>query len=165
MTSKRYLTALVGLAFALAAPATASAEQFDPSTEFKLKDWVPIHIGGGGMMKRDLAHKTKVAPGQLEAFLTMAPMTVGETIGMLVFGGVLPRHPDLRVVIAEGGIGWLAYYVLRHDLSEHEEGHRAALREGAGCRPAGHALRQRGEGLRTERVAGGCVKAVATAHG
>src|SRR5207248_11274769 len=89
---------------------------------------------------------------QLEAFLTMAPMTVGETIGMLVFGGVLPRHPDLRVVIAEGGIGWLAYYVLRHDLSEHEEGHRAALRESAGCRPAGDALRQRGEGLRTERV-------------
>jgi F-type H+-transporting ATPase subunit a len=35
------LTALV-----LAAPATASAETFDPSTEFELKDWVPIHIGG-----------------------------------------------------------------------------------------------------------------------
>ena len=52
---------------------------------------------------------------QLEAFLTMAPMTVGETIGMLVFGGVLPRHPDLRVVIAEGGIGWLAYYLERID--------------------------------------------------
>ena len=46
MTSKRYLTGLTGLAFALAAPATASAEQFDPSTEFKLNDWVPIHIGG-----------------------------------------------------------------------------------------------------------------------
>ena len=46
MTSKRYLTGLIGLAFALAAPATASAEQFDPSTEFKLNDWVPIHIGG-----------------------------------------------------------------------------------------------------------------------
>jgi hypothetical protein len=26
---------------------------------------------------------------------------------------------------------------------------------GAGCRPAGDALRQRGEGLRTERVEGG----------
>jgi hypothetical protein len=31
---------------ALAAPATASAETFDPSQEFKLKDWVPIHLGG-----------------------------------------------------------------------------------------------------------------------
>jgi F-type H+-transporting ATPase subunit a len=34
---------LIGLA--LAAPAAASAEQFDPSDEFKLKDWVPIHLG------------------------------------------------------------------------------------------------------------------------
>ena len=31
---------------ALAVPATASAETFDPSQEFKLKDWVPIHVGG-----------------------------------------------------------------------------------------------------------------------
>jgi len=30
----------------LAAPATASAEDFNPSDEFALKDWVPIHLGG-----------------------------------------------------------------------------------------------------------------------
>jgi F-type H+-transporting ATPase subunit a len=41
---RRLLTALIGLA--LIAPAAASAESFDPSQEFKLKDWVPIHIGG-----------------------------------------------------------------------------------------------------------------------
>jgi F-type H+-transporting ATPase subunit a len=34
------------LALALTAPATASAATFDPSQEFKLKDWVPIHVGG-----------------------------------------------------------------------------------------------------------------------
>jgi F-type H+-transporting ATPase subunit a len=34
------------IAVALLAPAAASAESFDPSEEFKLKDWVPIHIGG-----------------------------------------------------------------------------------------------------------------------
>jgi F-type H+-transporting ATPase subunit a len=33
-------------ALALAAPASASAETFDPSDEFALKDWVPIHVGG-----------------------------------------------------------------------------------------------------------------------
>jgi F-type H+-transporting ATPase subunit a len=41
---KRLTTAVIGLA--LLAPATASAAQFDPSDEFKLKDWVPIHLGG-----------------------------------------------------------------------------------------------------------------------
>ncbi len=35
---------LVGLV--LAAPASASAASFDPSSEFALKDWVPIHLGG-----------------------------------------------------------------------------------------------------------------------
>jgi F-type H+-transporting ATPase subunit a len=41
---KHLVTALIGLALLL--PATASAESFDPSTEFNLKDWVPIHLGG-----------------------------------------------------------------------------------------------------------------------
>jgi F-type H+-transporting ATPase subunit a len=41
---KRLVIALTSLA--LIAPATASAEQFDPSNEFNLKDWVPIHLGG-----------------------------------------------------------------------------------------------------------------------
>jgi len=44
VTFRRLLAALMTLA--LLAPATASAEDFDPSTEFKLKDWVPIHLGG-----------------------------------------------------------------------------------------------------------------------
>jgi F-type H+-transporting ATPase subunit a len=42
--STRVLTACIALA--LLAPATASAKDFDPSDEFALKDWVPIHLGG-----------------------------------------------------------------------------------------------------------------------
>jgi F-type H+-transporting ATPase subunit a len=41
---KAIITALVALM--LVAPATASATDFNPSDEFKLKDWVPIHLGG-----------------------------------------------------------------------------------------------------------------------
>jgi F-type H+-transporting ATPase subunit a len=33
------------LGLALIAPASAAAEDFDPSDEFKLHDWVPIHLG------------------------------------------------------------------------------------------------------------------------
>lgn len=76
---------------------------------------VSIHIGGGAMMRRDLVQAMQVAPGTLEAFITLAPMTVAETIGMLIFGGVLARHPQVRVVIAEGGIGWMAYFLERID--------------------------------------------------
>jgi F-type H+-transporting ATPase subunit a len=44
VTFRRLFAALVTLS--LLAPATASAADFDPSEEFKLKDWVPIHLGG-----------------------------------------------------------------------------------------------------------------------
>jgi F-type H+-transporting ATPase subunit a len=44
MKLKRLVFTLIGAA--LVAPAAASAETFDPSTEFELKEWVPIHLGG-----------------------------------------------------------------------------------------------------------------------
>jgi F-type H+-transporting ATPase subunit a len=44
MKLRRLIIALTTLA--LLAPAAASAETFDPSDEFQLKEWVPIHIGG-----------------------------------------------------------------------------------------------------------------------
>ncbi len=43
MKVSRLVATLLGLA--LIAPATSSAATFDPSDEFKLKDWVPIHLG------------------------------------------------------------------------------------------------------------------------
>jgi F-type H+-transporting ATPase subunit a len=43
MKLKRLLFGLITLVLLL--PSAASAETFDPSTEFKLKDWVPIHLG------------------------------------------------------------------------------------------------------------------------
>jgi predicted TIM-barrel fold metal-dependent hydrolase len=34
---------------------------------------------------------------------------------MMIFSGVLERHPRLRLVLAESGIGWLPYFVRRLD--------------------------------------------------
>jgi predicted TIM-barrel fold metal-dependent hydrolase len=48
------------------------------------------------------------------AYASMAALAVPikyraiETVAQLVFGGVLDRHPRLRVVLVESGIGWLA---------------------------------------------------------
>jgi predicted TIM-barrel fold metal-dependent hydrolase len=84
----------------------AAAEQRRP---------VNIHIGGGALRRRNLLHGQNPPPGQKEAFLSIAPMSIAETLAMLVFGGTFERHPDLRVVIAEGGIGWTAYFVERMD--------------------------------------------------
>ena len=46
MRLRRTWQLLLSLALlALALPMTASAEDFDPSEEFELKEWIPIHIG------------------------------------------------------------------------------------------------------------------------
>jgi predicted TIM-barrel fold metal-dependent hydrolase len=76
---------------------------------------VNIHIGGGALRRRNLLYGENPPPGLKEAFLCIAPMSIAETLAMLVFGGTLERHPDLRVIIAEGGIGWLAYFLERMD--------------------------------------------------
>ena len=91
----------------------AAAEQKRP---------VSIHIGGGSMVKRGALSLATPAPGQLEAFVCLTPMTIAESIAMLIFSGTLSRHPALRIVVAEGGIGWLAYFIERMDHVIEKQG-------------------------------------------
>jgi len=34
----------------------------------------------------------------------------------MVFSGALERHPGLRIVLAESGVGWLPYFLTRMDM-------------------------------------------------
>jgi predicted TIM-barrel fold metal-dependent hydrolase len=73
---------------------------------------VPIsfHIGKG-------TSQVRVAPGswELAAFAAVGPMQLDEPLAMMIYSGVLERHPGLRLVLAESGIGWLPYFVRRMD--------------------------------------------------
>jgi len=42
-------------------------------------------------------------------------MQLDEPLAMMIYSGVLERHPKLRLVLAESGIGWLPYFVKRLD--------------------------------------------------
>jgi predicted TIM-barrel fold metal-dependent hydrolase len=61
----------------------------------------------------------RVAPGswELAAFSAVGPMQLDEPLAMMVYSGVLERHPKLRLVLAESGIGWLPYFVRRLDAA------------------------------------------------
>jgi uncharacterized protein len=83
---------------------------------------VNIHIGGGALARRNILHGKNPPPGLREAYVCVSPMSVSETIAMLIFGGTLERHKDLRVIIAEGGIGWLAYFIERMDHVMKKQG-------------------------------------------
>jgi uncharacterized protein len=91
----------------------AAAEQRRP---------VSIHIGGGAMVNRGALGMANPPPGLLEAFVRLTPMTIAESIAMLIFSGILARHPALKVVIAEGGIGWIAYFLERMDHVLEKQG-------------------------------------------
>jgi len=71
---------------------------------------VSFHIGHG-------TSQVRVAPGswELAAFAAVGPIQLDEPLAMMIFSGVLERHPGLRLVLAESGIGWLPYFVHRMD--------------------------------------------------
>jgi predicted TIM-barrel fold metal-dependent hydrolase len=82
-----------------------------------------FHIGGG----------TRVDPRrrgwQIAGFAAVAPLQLDEPLAVMVFSGALERHPDLRLVLAESGIGWLPYFVARMDATfEKHCRHDGAIR-------------------------------------
>jgi predicted TIM-barrel fold metal-dependent hydrolase len=94
------------------------------ATEFEDPSWdrlwstaaeigIPIsfHIGGG----------TRLDPRKqgwrVAGFAAIAPMQMDEILSILVFSGILERHPKLKVVLAESGIGWVPYLVARMDAT------------------------------------------------
>jgi predicted TIM-barrel fold metal-dependent hydrolase len=75
---------------------------------------VSFHTGGG-------MYSVKTAPGSWEmmATVTVLPLQLDEAIANVVFSGALERHPKLKIVVAESGIGWLPYLIERMDY-EHK---------------------------------------------
>src|SRR5436309_1167128 len=69
---------------------------------------VSFHIGRG-------TSQVRVAPRswELAAFSAVGPMQLDEPLAMMTYSGVLERHPKLRLVLAESGIGWLPDVVHR----------------------------------------------------
>ncbi len=83
---------------------------------------VALHIGASRQTDKSRSYSASTAPGTLETWVSTAPMSIAESIAMLIFGGTLERHPELRIVIAEGSIGWLAYFIERMDNVMEKQG-------------------------------------------
>jgi predicted TIM-barrel fold metal-dependent hydrolase len=75
---------------------------------------ISLHIGAGRALMTKLADPSDaVLPGVREAFLSTVTMSISDHIATLIYGGVFERHPGLKVVIAESGIGWIPYFLER----------------------------------------------------
>ncbi|HEY8216668.1 MAG TPA: amidohydrolase family protein [Acidimicrobiia bacterium] len=88
---------------------------FDPFYALAEELDVPLgfHAGGG----RFGYHRFVDSYAQLHAF--EFPVNIMFAVTTVVCGGVLHRHPRLRVAMLEAGVGWAPYYFER--LDEHYE--------------------------------------------
>jgi uncharacterized protein len=82
-----------------------------------------LHIAGlADMPGASQAMRHLMAPGTHHAVIPVIDQMM--TLSNLVYGGVLERHPSLKVVVLESGGGWIAHWMDR--LNEFEESYRWA---------------------------------------
>jgi predicted TIM-barrel fold metal-dependent hydrolase len=75
---------------------------------------VPIsfHIRGGTSSRLSY----QLGKWQSAAYASVLPLQLDEPLAIMIFSGALERHPGLKLVLAEAGIGWLPYFLARMDL-------------------------------------------------
>ena len=77
-----------------------------------------MHIAGlADMPGASRAMGSLMAPGTHHTLIPVIDQMV--TLSNLTYGGVLEKHPDLKVVVLESGGGWIAHWMDR--LNEFEE--------------------------------------------
>lgn len=75
-----------------------------------------IHIVSG---KAELSALQQTGAGT-EIFVALAPSSNMATVATLLFSGILHRHPKLKFISAESGIGWLPYFIERADYAHRK---------------------------------------------
>jgi predicted TIM-barrel fold metal-dependent hydrolase len=73
---------------------------------------VSVHTGGGTFSLHKAPSGT---PWKWPAHAAILGMQLEEVLVALVFSGVLERHPNLKVVLGEAGIGWVPFVLERMD--------------------------------------------------
>ncbi|HEX2171424.1 MAG TPA: amidohydrolase family protein [Dehalococcoidia bacterium] len=77
---------------------------------------IGFHLSGGVRSFSDKAeHATHL--GNRGTNLAVLPMQMDEPLAAVIFSGALERHPGLKIVLAETGIGWIPYFLERMDDS------------------------------------------------
>jgi predicted TIM-barrel fold metal-dependent hydrolase len=81
---------------------------------------VCLHIG----LKMGLEDVIKRDPTPMRGvFIPMVQLATAEALGMWLLTGVLERHPHLRLVFVEAGIGWVAWWLNQVDDMKARQGY------------------------------------------
>ncbi len=89
---------------------------WEPLWEAAAETGVPLgfHLGGGLRTVAFSGPKTN-HPGNMGVRVSCSTIQMDEAFAAVVFSGALERHPGLKIVLAETGIGWLPYMLERMD--------------------------------------------------
>ncbi|HMJ75119.1 MAG TPA: amidohydrolase family protein, partial [Iamia sp.] len=68
-----------------------------------------IHFGSSSSMP------TTSPDAPLLVWATLAPVNLMFALTDWLFAGLLPKYPDLKICLSEGGIGWIPYMLERSD--------------------------------------------------
>jgi uncharacterized protein len=77
-----------------------------------------VFEGGGATVGYEV--KGVSTPAVLGSWTVVAPLQMDEIMVSLILSGVCERHPRLRLVLGESGIGWLPYVLERLDDTYEE---------------------------------------------
>lgn len=93
-------------------PMWAAAEEADLALSFH------VFEGGGATVGYEI--KGVRHPASVGSWVVVAPAQMDEILCSVILSGVCERHPRLRLVLGESGIGWLPYMLERLDDTYEE---------------------------------------------
>ena len=83
---------------------------------------LPVHFHTIGGKKPDQSDMEPLQRRQSFAvFITGFQLDMSRLLMEVIYGGVLEAYPDLKLVIAESGIGWIPYILDRMDLEWEDQ--------------------------------------------
>jgi predicted TIM-barrel fold metal-dependent hydrolase len=90
---------------------------------------LPIHLHTIGGSLPDLSKLApKVGRAAFATMISSFQMYMALPLMAVIFAGVLERHPGMRMVIGESGIGWLPYVLDHMDLEWEDQFHDLDLK-------------------------------------
>ncbi len=81
---------------------------------------ISFHVFEGGGATVGYEVKGVRHPASIGSWTVVAPMQMDEILVSVILSGVCERHPRLRLVLGESGIGWLPYVLERLDDTYEE---------------------------------------------
>ncbi|MBI3742764.1 MAG: amidohydrolase [Chloroflexi bacterium] len=102
---------------------------------------IPINLHFSAKSRGATPVLTATTPGLAEAYVTGLPLINFEILAQLIWTGVLERHPKLKVISSEGGIGWVPYFLERADYTYNRH-HRTWSKGQVKTKPSDYFPRQ-----------------------